>query len=339
MPFDAWVEACLYDPDGGFYATGGAAGRRGDFLTSPEVGPLFGAVIARWLDASWESMGRPVGFTVVEAAAGVGTLARSVHAASPACLEAGRYVMVERCAVLRDAQPIRDGLSSVACLEDLEDLGDDGLVGVVMANELLDNLAFGLLEAVDGDWCEVLVDLDPGVAPGDADQPAFREVTGAVVQPPVEVDPLEGSRIPVQAGAGRWVGSAIAALSRGSVLVIDYASTTGALAARPAGEWVRTYRDHQMGGPAASVPGSQDVTVEVAVDQLPPGADVTTQAGFLHANGIDDLVAEGRRVWAERAGVGDLAALRARSRITEAEALLDLEGLGGFTVLEWSVGS
>ena len=52
MAFEAWVEACLYDPDGGFYAAGGAAGRRGDFITSPEVGPLFGAVVARWLDAS-----------------------------------------------------------------------------------------------------------------------------------------------------------------------------------------------------------------------------------------------------------------------------------------------
>ncbi len=81
------------------------------------------------------------------------------------------------------------------------------------------------------------------------------------------------------------------------------------------------------------------MTVEVAVDQLPPGADTTTQAAFLRANGIQDLVAEGRRRWAELAGVGDLEALRARSRITEAEALLDPDGLGGFTVLEWRVGS
>ena len=335
MAFEAWVEACLYDPDGGFYAAGGAAGRRGDFLTSPEVGPLFGAVVARWLDDRWEALGRPSGFTVVEAAAGVGTLARSIHAARPACLKAGRYVMVERCSVLRDAQPTGDGLSSLAGLEDLSALGGHGLVGVVMANELLDNLAFGLLEAVDGNWCEVLVD----VAAEGVDQPMFREVTGMTVHPPVDVTPLQGSRIPVQAGAGRWMDRALDVFSAGSVLVIDYVSTTAGLAARPPGEWVRTYRDHQRGGPAASAPGAQDVTVEVAVDQLPPGADTTTQAAFLRDNGIDDLVADGRRRWAERAGLGDLEALRARSRITEAEALLDPDGLGGFTVLEWRVGS
>jgi SAM-dependent MidA family methyltransferase len=303
------------------------------------VGPLFGAVVARWLDDRWEALGRPSGFTVVEAAAGVGTLARGVRAARPACLEAGRYVMVERCAVLRDEQPTGDGLESTASLGEVSVPGDDGLVGVVVANELLDNLAFGLLEAVDGSWCEVLVDLDPGVVGDGADQPMFQEVTGVAVRPPVDVAPLHGARIPVQAGAGQWVGDALGLLAAGSVLVVDYASSTAALAARPPGEWVRTYRDHRRGGPAGSTPGAQDVTVEVAVDQLPPGADTTTQAVFLRANGIEGLVAEGRRSWAERAGIGDLDALRARSRIAEAEALLDPDGLGGFTVMEWRVGS
>ena len=90
LRFDEYVEACLYDPAGGFYASGGAAGRRGDFITSPEVGPLFGAVLARWMDGVWGRLGRPDGFTVVEAGAGHGTLARSVLAAAPACLAGGR---------------------------------------------------------------------------------------------------------------------------------------------------------------------------------------------------------------------------------------------------------
>ena len=59
------------------------------------------------------------------------------------------------------------------------------------------------------------------------------------------------------------------------------------------------------------------------------------QAEWLRAHGIDDLVTEGRRVWQERAGIGDLAAVKARSRINEAEALLDEDGLGAFRVLEW----
>ena len=61
----------------------------------------------------------------------------------------------------------------------------------------------------------------------------------------------------------------------------------------------------------------------------------TNQATFLGQYGIDHLVEEGRQVWKEQAGLGDLEALRARSRVVEAEALLDIDGLGGFTVLEW----
>ncbi|HEX8803821.1 MAG TPA: hypothetical protein VF743_06500, partial [Acidimicrobiales bacterium] len=46
VPVDLVVERALYDPDGGFYESGGgsAGGRGGHFLTSPEVGGLFGAV-------------------------------------------------------------------------------------------------------------------------------------------------------------------------------------------------------------------------------------------------------------------------------------------------------
>ncbi|HCV33491.1 MAG TPA: hypothetical protein DGF10_02395, partial [Acidimicrobiaceae bacterium] len=109
------------------------------------------------------------------------------------------------------------------------------------------------------------------------------------------------------------------------------------LAARPVGEWVRTYRGHDRGGPPVDAPGSQDVTVEVAVDQLPPGAVSSTQADFLRHHDIGDLVEAGSRLWEKRAHLGDLDALRARSRISEAEALLDPSGLGGFTVLEWHV--
>jgi hypothetical protein len=62
---------------------------------------------------------------------------------------------------------------------------------------------------------------------------------------------------------------------------------------------------------------------------------VRSQAQFLALHGIDELVAEGRQVWAERAGVADLAAVRARSRVREAEALTDPNGFGRFSVVEW----
>ncbi len=322
--FDAFVERALYDPERGFYAAGGQAGRRGDFLTSPEVGPLFGAVVARALDAWWHELGEPEPYTVVEAGAGPGTLARTVALAAPECTPALRYVTVERSAAQRAQHP--DGVEARA------DLPDGPLVGVVLANELLDNLAFRLLERTGEGWAEVWVDggaeLLVPLAGADVPEVAAGHDTVAAV----------GARIPVQEQAAAWVGEALGLVERGRVVVIDYADTTGSMADRPQGEWLRTYRGHDRGGDPLHAPGTQDVTVEVAVDQLaavrPPDAD-RSQAEFLRAHGIDELVAEGRRRWSERAQVGDLAAIRARSRVTEAEALCDPAGLGAFRVLEW----
>ncbi len=78
----------------------------------------------------------------------------------------------------------------------------------------------------------------------------------------------------------------------------------------------------------------------MAVDQLvavrPPSVE-RSQAEFLRAHGLDELVEDARRRWHERAAIGDLEAMAARSRISEGAALTDPRGLGGFRVLEWRV--
>lgn len=357
--FDEFVDLALYGPDG-FYSSGGGAGRAGgDFVTSPEVGPLFGAVVARWLDAVWERVGRPAEFVVVEAAAGRGALALAVLAAAPRCAPALRYVMVERSAALRSrqaehlalAQPFEvlgpavddDADGPVAApvtgplVVSLPDLPVQPVVGAVIANELLDNMAFRLLERAVDHWDEVRVaaDVDGGLV--ELLVPADTAV--ATLADELVPEPSPGGRIPIQVAASDWLRRAVDLVERGSVLVVDYAvDATAELAERPVGEWVRTYASHEAGGGPLDAVGRQDVTVEVALDQLtaiaaPSVAD--TQSDWLRRWGIDELVDEGRRIWDERAGAGDLTAIRARSRITEADALCDPTGLGAFRVVEW----
>jgi SAM-dependent MidA family methyltransferase len=312
----------LYDPGDGFYTRSGQAGRRGDFLTSPEVGPLFGAVVANALDLWWRELGQPDPFTVVECGAGPGTLARSVVAAQPACSSALRYVLVERSASQRSQHPTGDPFVSA------ESLPDEKITGIVLANELLDNLPFDLV-VYDGGWQEAWVDRGSDGRLVEVLRPLAARPDRLPTRAPL------GSRAPQQSLANQWVSLARSLVAQGCVIAIDYTSTTPSMAARPWREWLRTYRGHERGGHYLANPGEQDITCEVAVDQLPEPDAVRTQVQWLQLHGIDELVEAGRRQWEADKASPSLASLKARSRVREAEALLDSASLGAFTVLEW----
>ncbi len=348
IPVSDYVDACLYDPDGGFYmrpGAGRAGGHSGHFLTAPEVGPLFGAVLARALDSWWAELGEPERFTVVDWGAGPGTLARSVLAAEPRCMTEGalRLVLVDVSPAQRAVHPYHPIVTNAARLSDALPQGVPA--GVVVANELLDNLPFDVVRRTAGGWEELRVDIDDPSSPDRfslASRPASPELVAGLP------DVAAGARVPVQRAARDWVDEARGLLGRGRIVAFDYGAATPDLAHRssPSDDpatglgWLRTHRDHDGGSSWLADPGSCDITADVALDQVQADhrAEVCTQAEFLRGHGIDELVAEGQAAWAERAGIGDLDALRARSRTSEAEALLDPAGMGAFSTLVWTVG-
>lgn len=359
VPFSTFLELALYDPQHGFYGGGhGAAGRGGDFLTSPEVGPLFGAVLGRALDAWWDELDQPDPFVVVDVGAGRGALAVALQAAAPRCAPALHVILVERSEALR----ARHGEHLALCVPSqvlgaaagpdpdagslggtgpqftsLGELPESAMTGVILANELLDNLAFDLIERTADGWAEVRVarngdELAEVLVPAGEAQLALAERLAP--------DAPEGGRLPIQSEAARFLQRALGVLEAGRVVLIDYADRSPSLVNRPSREWLRTYRGHERGGDPLEAVGLQDVTCEVDIDQLARIRQpdlVRTQAELLAAHGIEELVAEGRAIWAERGHLGDLAALKGRSRVREAEALCDPAGLGAFTALEWIV--
>ena len=323
IPFSEYMQLALYG-QGGFYTTGGRAGRRGgDFLTSPEVGPLFGTVIARALDAWWKELGSPSRFDVVECGAGPGTLARSIFAAQPECANAMQYVAVEISASQRALHP--------QGVESRETMPDDPITGVVLANELLDNLPFRLF-VFDGSWMEAFV--------SQASSGQFVEVLRVPDVVPSclpQTAPL-GSRAPIQDAAASWVHEALSKISNGRLLLFDYCSaSTSEIALTPWREWLRTYRDQGRGTHCLTDPGSQDITAQVMLDQLPAGFASLTQADFLKQWGIDELVREGADHWEKLKHAPDVAAMKMRSRSSEATSLTDLSGLGAFNALSWQM--
>ena len=323
IPFSEYMQLALYG-QGGFYTTGGRAGRRGgDFITSAEVGPLFGTVIARALDAWWKELGSPSRFDVVECGAGPGTLARSILAAEPECADAMHYVAVEISASQRALHP--------QGVESRESMPDGPITGVILANELLDNLPFRLF-VFDGSWMEASV--------AQATDGQFVEVLRApdVVPSCLPQTAPHGSRAPVQDAATSWVRDCLSKIDHGRLLLFDYCSvSTAEMALTPWREWLRTYRDQGRGTHYLSDPGSQDITAQVMLDQLPAGFASLTQADFLKQWGIDELVREGADHWEKLKHAPDVAAMKMRSRSSEATSLTHLSGLGTFNALSWQM--
>lgn len=360
------MELALYDPDEGFYTRGGGAGRAGaDFLTSPEVGPLFGRLVARALDRWWAALGRPDPYLVAELGAGRGRLAQQVLAAGAACAPALRYLCVERSEVLRARQrallpiePAAVALGPVVSEEGSEEVeverGRGPIVtsldelpalhadGVVLANEVLDNLPFDVVRREpDGTWSELRVGRDP-----DPDRyvPLWTPAEPDLAAWCAGLDAPVGVALPAQRAAEALLADALRWPRRGVVALIDYTTTISQIAGgRP---WLRTYRRQHRDTDPFTGPGTRDITADVLTEMLLRavhrlGARVmedAAQADWLRGLGIDELVAEGRRAWAAGAAAPDLAALAGRSRAVEAAALCEPGGLGAHRVLVLGTG-
>ena len=290
ITFDVFMDDALYEPDHGFFASGHGAGRAGrDFVTSPEVGSLYGACVARAIDRTWHALGRPDPFLVVEPGAGTGRLAREIRRAEPECLRALRYVLIERSPALRAHQreilaiePADEALGPFAVraaeeelvavpaagpvFASLEDMPEMPLDTVVIANELLDNLPFGIAQWDGTRWDEVRVAVDGArfveilVPAAEVDVAALARVVDGRTLP-------VATRLPIPRGLSSWLDECGRALHRGVVILVDYMIDIDELLARGA-DWLRTYRAQGRGGDPLDVPGTQDITADVLRGQL-----------------------------------------------------------------------
>ena len=267
-------------------------------------------------------MGSPKEFTLVEVGAGPGTLARSILTSDLACRDALSYIAVEGSTSQLAMHP--NGVTSLATMP------SEPFVGVILANELLDNLPFRLF-VFDGQWQEAFV----------VEQDAtFLEVLRKVEDAPAWLphDVRHGSRIAVQSQAQSWLANSLSLVKHGAIIVFDYCTTSTDAVHKPWREWLRTYRQHEVGEHYLRHPGSQDITCHVMVDQLDfvcQPTRVSSQADWLNRFGIGELVEQGKAYWQANAARPDLEAMKMRSRISEAEALCAPNGLGNFKVLEW----
>ncbi len=333
IPFERFMSMALYHPDHGYFASGPLRSHQGgDFLTSPEVSAEFGAALSKYVEGEYRRLGAPDSFAVVEVGAGSGSLLEPLLGELGAFTP--RSVAIEVSRAARNA--IRTRLPQVEVVP--PEGAPTRLTGVVIANEVLDNLPMALAVRRGKTWTERWVDVDAaGLCL--VEVPARTEVSAW--SDAYAGDVPEGGSVECQLQASAWLSEWMDRVEAGAILVIDYGDTSDGLRERYRQGTLRTYRSHHLGPHPLAYPGETDLTADVNFSALSGVAagrgsrcKLVRQRRFLRSLGIGDRLEELRRRELELAGSGAWQnRFRMRSRVKEIETLLHPRGLGDFMVL------
>jgi len=342
-----FMALALYHPRHGYYCSPREKmGRQGDYLTSPEVHPIFAWLVGKQLGQMWEVIGRPQPFTVVEMGAGSGALAHDIldwarrHA--PELFAAMEYRLVEVSDELaarqrRAVQQVDERLEKAAWLPSLEAIPEGSIVGCFLSNELADAFPVHRVTVRAGRLQEVYVGWRHGrfeESLGPPSTPALAEYFRRL-----DLLPSEDCQAEVNLDALEWMKAVARALGRGFVMTFDYGYPAEQLYApwRRQGTFLCFYRHNPSVDPYARL-GRQDMTSHVDFTSLIQTAHeegletvgLTSQAQFLDALGIAGALAG--------AAQGELSLEEHYARRRAVTELLDPAGLGRIQVLIQSKG-
>jgi NADH dehydrogenase [ubiquinone] 1 alpha subcomplex assembly factor 7 len=282
-----YMQACLQDPEHGYYRRRPAIGSSGDFITAPEISQVFGEITGLWCAVVWQQMGSPPALRLVELGPGRGTLMRDVLRATrlvPAFRTALRVELIESNATLEQVQraTLKDEEVPVRWCSGLA--AEEG-PAIVIANEFLDTLPVAQWVFHDSAWHQRCVDIDASGALAFADGPADTSFAApAGLAEPRDGDFYEsrGATLAPFAAQLASLGGPLAAL------FIDYGHPQPGF-----GDTLQAVAAHRYADPLHA-PGENDLTAQVdfaAVAQaMRAGAFATdgpvTQAEFLGRLGI-----------------------------------------------------
>jgi SAM-dependent MidA family methyltransferase len=296
LPFDAYMHEVLYAPGLGYYAAGarkfGDSASGGDFVTAPEISPLFGRALARQV----AQILRQSAPQVVEFGAGSGALAEQlIEALAQQGFASLRYAIVEVSPDLRARQQSRLRGLAVEWL----DAPPPGIDGVIIANEVLDVMPVTLFAVRRGAVFERGV---AGTGEGLAlqERPAAAALSAEVAAIEADVGAFaDGYESEIGFAAQAWAAALAGCIGRGAALMIDYGFPRREYyhPHRLMGTLMCHYRHHAHADPLW-LPGLNDITAHVDFSALAlaaqaAGLDVlgyTSQSHFLLNCGLLDLL-------------------------------------------------
>lgn len=303
MPFSEFMQQCLYAPGLGYYSAGAAKfGPAGDFITAPELGPLFARCVARVLAPLLPSLGAQA--SVLELGGGSGAFAADVlQALGELDALPARYRILEPSADLRERQRARIATLPAplaARVDWIEGPPETPWRGVLFANEVIDALPATRFTLRHGEVCEEHVALDGEGRFLRSDRPADALVSAAVrhLERDLGTAFADGYRSELLPQLPYWMQAIAGALEAGLMLFCDYGFPRREyyLPERRDGTLQAHYR-HRAHADVLRWPGLQDLTASVdftALAEAGNGAGFGVvgylpQAQFLIAAGLSDL--------------------------------------------------
>lgn len=299
ISFAAYMQAVLYAPGLGYYAAGARKlGVGGDFVTAPELTPLFGYALAAQLA---QVLAHVAGGDIIEVGPGSGALAAdALTALAQAQALPARYLLLEVSPDLRERQRKHLQARVPAFMPRVEwiDALPERWSGAILANEVLDSVPPHLVVRRGGAWFERGVTIDASAGPAFSDRPLATELLRNLAQ----------LRFPERDDYCSELNPAMEALvttlaercERGLVLVLDYGFPAAEYyhAQRAAGTLMTHYRHRALADPFFA-PGMSDLTAHVdfsAVARAGVAGGMTVagfapQAQFLLACGVLDELA------------------------------------------------
>jgi SAM-dependent MidA family methyltransferase len=299
IPFSRYMEAALYAPGLGYYAAGAMKfGAAGDFVTAPELTPLFGRTLAHAIAPVLSPDGDKAGGEVLELGAGSGRLAVDVLGELERLDSLPtRYCILEVSADLRTRQQetlARERPHLAARVQWLDALPDH-FSGVILGNEVFDALPVELVH-----WTEAGPLVRGVMLAGDAFTWQDRPIADPVLRARADALNLApGYLTEINLAADALIASLGNMLERGLILLIDYGFSASEYyhPQRHMGTLRAHYRHHALDDPFY-LPGLCDLTAHVDFSALAQAgiaaglelAGYTSQANFLLNAGLTELL-------------------------------------------------
>lgn len=300
IPFDRFMNRALFEPGLGYYAGGSRKfGAEGDFVTAPEISPLFGRALARQLaDVMAASSAQ-----VLEVGAGTGRLACDIlrELEALACLPE-RYAILELSGELRARQQalLREEVPHLAGRVVWLDGLPERFAGCVLANEVLDVMPVQLLVWRAGEILERGVALAADGGFEWAERPASGALLTAAAQLPVALPEDAEYVSEICLAARAWVAEWARRIDRGGLILVDYGYPQAEyyLPSRSTGT-LQCYYRHRAHPDVLLWPGLNDITSFVDFTAIAEAghaaglavAGYTNQASFLTNCGLLELLA------------------------------------------------